>query len=728
MSTLSVRSKQKPPLTHISHALLAGKFVANLALAPLALAAAQLAGAQTLPSVTVQGSADQGYSPASSSTATKSSAPLRDIPQSVNVVPEQLLRDQGALSMQDALRNVPGVAFSSGDGQRDQVVIRGFTAISDQFIDGVRDDALYFRDLSNVERVEVLKGPSAVLYGRGSSGGLINRITKKPQFGASFGETALSLGSHRLRRVEADLNKPLGESAALRLNVAREDSGSYRDQQFVDRYSFAPSLALKLGAQTDLLLQYTKARDQRVTDFGIPALNGRPVDVPVSTYYGSGNARRDDTTTSLVESYTATLDHRFNEALSVRNITRYSDYGLDRYNTLSSGTTDPVALTVGRTRSFILRDETGWFNQTDFTYKNTLGGFKQEWLFGMELGQQKRRSESVSAGTVDRVSIFNPGQVVVPAIPASAYTADSAIPNHTRQDIFGVYVQNQITLSPQWKALAGLRYDEFKQATTFDRKLGNLARTDTSLSPRAGLVWQPSDTQSYYVSYSRSFQPSAEAFALAANNTANEPEITQNHEIGTKLDFMNGALSVTAALFNLERSNIKNTDPANPKRQINVGTQRTNGLELTANGRLPGRWDVSAGYAYLAGKMVESVATSSTLQLPVVAVPSLGKVPALTPRHSAFVWVMKELGNGFSLGGGLNYVGERFTSLTNRVTLPAYVTGDLAGNYKTGRYEIGVNLKNITDKKYFVSSHGSNDNLILPGAPRELQVTLRAKF
>ncbi len=706
----------------------ARNFATTFRLVPFALCAAQACFAQTLPSVTVQGSADQGYAPARSSSATKGSAALRDIPQSVNVVPEQLIRDQGARSLQDVLRNVPGVAFSHGDGQRDQVVIRGFSAISDQFVDGVRDDALYFRDLSNIERVEVLKGPSAVLYGRGSSGGLINRVTKKPKFGDAFGEAALSLGSNSLKRVEADLNTPLGEAAALRLNVAREDSGSYRDQQFVDRYSFAPSLALKLASQTQLLLQYTKARDQRITDFGIPALNGRPVDVPVSTYYGSGNAKRDDTTTSLVESYTATLDHRFDDALSVRNTTRYSAYELDRYNTLTSGTTDPVALTVGRTRSFILRDETGWFNQTDFTYKNTFGGFKQEWLFGMELGQQKRRSESVAGGTVDRVSIFNPGQVLVPAIPAKAYTADSAIPNHTTQDIFGVYLQNQITLSPHWKALAGLRYDKFKQATTFDRKLGDLARTDTSVSPRAGLVWQPSDTQSYYVSYSRSFQPSAEAFALSSSNAANAPEITQNQEIGTKLDFMNGALSVTAALFNLERSNIKNTDPANPTRQINVGTQRTNGLELTANGRLPGRWDVSAGYAYLAGKMVESVATTTTSQLPVVAVPALGKVPALTPRHSAFVWAMKELGNGFSLGGGLNYVGERFTSLTNRVTLPAYVAADLAGSYKTGRYEIGVNLKNITDKKYIVSSHGSNDNLILPGAPRELQVTLRTKF
>ena len=705
---------------------------AAFALAPLALGVMQLAAAQTLPAVTVRGDAEAGYAPAASTSATKTTAPLRDIPQAVNVVPQQLLRDQAARSMEDALRNVPGVAFSHGDGQRDQVVIRGFSAISDQFIDGIRDDALYFRDLSNIERVEVLKGPSAVLYGRGSSGGLINRITKKPRFGTDFGEAALMLGSDDVRRVEADLNKGLGETAALRLNVAREDSGSYRDQQFLDRYSFAPSLALKLGGATDLLLQYTKARDQRITDFGIPALNGLPVDVPAGTYYGSGNARRDDTTTTMVDALTATFDHRFSDAFSVRNVTRYSTYELDRHNTLPSGTTDPVALTVGRTRSLILRDEDSWFNQTDFTFRNSFWGVQHEWLAGLELGRQQRRAESVSAGTVDRVSLFNPGSVPVPAIPASAFAAAGAIPNHTTQDVVGLYLQDQIRLSQTWKALMGVRFDQFKQSTRFDRTLSSLARTDRSLSPRAGLVWQPSEAQAYYLSYSRSFQPSAEAFALAASNVENAPEITRNIEIGSKLDLLGGELSVTAALFNLERSNIKNTDPADPRRQINVGKQRTNGLELSANGRLPGRWDLSAGYAYLDGKMVDSVARVSSLQLPVVSVPSLGKVPALTPRHSGFVWLMKDLGEvaggRLSAGGGLNYVGDRFTSLTNLVTLPSYLTADLAGLYKTGRYEFGLNLKNVTDKKHMVSSHGSNDNLILPGPPRQVQVTMRARF
>lgn len=700
------------------------------ALTPLALCAAQTAHSQTLPSVTVKSNAEDVYSPASSSTATKGSAALRDIPQSVNVVPQQLLQDQGARSMQDALRNVPGLTFSSGDGQRDQVIIRGFTAIADQFIDGVRDDALYFRDLSNIERIEVLKGPSAVLYGRGSSGGLINRVTKKPKFGETFGEVSTTFGSYGLKRVETDLNTQLGESVALRLNLAKESSGSYRDQQFNDRYSIAPSLAFNISADTRLLLQYNQATDKRLTDFGIPSLNGRPVDVPMNTYYGSSTARQDDTTTSHVSSYSATLDHRFNEALSLRNTTRFSDYKLDRYNTNSSGLVNPVALTVQLSRGYILRDESGWFNQTDVTYKTNFGGFKQEILFGMEVGQQKRRSESVQTGVFTTVNIFNPGNVVIPPVTAATLNADAAIPGHTLQNIFGLYVQDQITVAKDWKALVGVRFDQFKQNTRFDRKLATLERTDNNFSPRAGLVWQPSDSQSYYASYSRSFQPSAETFALTASNVANAPEITRNLEIGAKLDFFEGALSTTAALFNLQRANIKNTDPANPAVQINVGTQRTKGLELTANGRLPGKWDVSAGYAFLDGKMVQSIATTASLQIPVVVggVPALGKTAALTPRHSAFLWLMKDLGQGFSVGGGANYVGSYFTSLTNLVTVPSYLTGDLAATYKTKQYEIGVNLKNFTNKKHIISAHGSNDNLIVPGPPRQLQVALKYKF
>jgi catecholate siderophore receptor len=696
---------------------------------PLGSAAPPTAKAKPvkIPEVVVKEVRERDYVAKSSTTATKTDTPLRDIPQTVNVVTQQLIRDQAALSMQDVLRNVPGVGFSHGDGQRDQVTIRGFNAIADQFVDGFRDDALYFRDLSNIERIEVIKGPAAVLFGRGSSGGLINRVTKKPQAG-TFGEVTTILGSFAQRRVSADVNTQAGERVAVRMTGAFEDSGSYRDQQFLDRYTFAPSLSIQLGAQTTLLLQGDHAFDKRLTDFGIPSFNGRPVNVPIGTYYGSGDARRDDTTTTEVSSGRATLNHRFNDALSVRNSTRYYTYHLDRHNTLPGGTVDTATLTVKRNRGDITRQEFGLFNQTDFIFKNTLGGFEQDWLFGLELGRQNKFSAFANQANIDSVSIFNPGGKVAPPLSAATLAGNAAIPSDTTLDVIGLYMQNQITLAKEWKAVAGVRYDSLKQATEFHRTLPPLSRTDRAWSPRAGLIWQPNETVSYYISYSKSFQPSAEAFALAANNADREPEITQNREIGTKLNFWEGVFSVTGSVFNMERTNIKTTDPANLTRLINVGEQRTNGLELTANGRLPLGVDLSAGYAYLDGRIVKSTSFQNSPQTPVVAIPLEGKQPSLTPKHSAFVWAVKELGYGFSAGGGVNYVGNRFASPSNAVVLPSYVTADLAVFYRARGYDISFNVKNVAGTEYIISSHGSNDNLILPGPPREFLVSLRYHF
>ena len=627
--------------------------------------------------------------------------------------------------MQDVLRNVPGVGFSSGDGQRDEVRIRGFSAITDQFIDGIRDDALYFRDLSNIERVEVLKGPAGVLYGRGSSGGLINRVTKKPQAG-TFGELTANLGSNEFRRTSFDANTSVNENIDLRVTGAYEDSNSFRDQGFTERRGIAPAVSIKFSADTKLLLQGEFAKDKRITDFGIPSFNGRPVDVPRSTYFGSGNARRDDTTTTEVSTLTAVFDHRFNDAFSVRNATRYSDYKLDRNNTLPGGTVDTATLTVGRSRGEVGRQEDSYFNQTDFTFKNALGGLKQEWLFGLELGKQNKDAQFANQSNIDRVNIFNPGGKVAP--PLSAAVRDAAIPTSSVFKTLGVYAQDQIALTPQWKAMLGIRYDSFKQDTDFERKFAPLARTDKNWSPRAGLIWQPSESASYYVSYSKSYQPSGESFALAANNAVNGPEQTENREIGAKLDFLDGALSVTGALFNLVRTDIKTIDPVNPTVLINVGRQRTNGLELTASGRLPHGWDISTGYAYLDGRITQSNSTQASPQTPMVQIPLEGNRPSLTPKHSAFVWAIKQLGGGFSAGGGLNYSADRFASNSNAVVLPSYLTADLAAFYRSKQYDVAINLKNVTDKKYIASAHGSNDNLLIPGAPREIQVSLTYKF
>lgn len=678
------------------------------------------ASAQTadivLPKVTVSENRDaaEAFNPSSATSATKIAAPLRDIPQTVTVVPQSLLRDQGARSMQDVLKTVPGVGLSSGDGQRDQVTIRGFSAIADQFIDGLRDDAMYFRDLSNVERIEVIKGPASVLYGRGSSGGLINRVTKKP--GIDRNEVTAQFGSWNQRRGEFDLARNYEENGvAFRVTGALERADSYRNQQFLKREALSPSLSFKLGRDTSLLVQAEYLSDRRVTDFGIPSYRGKPVDVPAGTYYGAANARDNDYTQSRVSALGFTLDHRFNDTWSLRNAFRHYDYALDRNNTLV-GSVNEAALTASLNRSNVRREEDGFFNQTELTQKTEIAGMPHQLLYGLEIGKQNKDQLFRTQNNIATVSLFNP---VAPVLPFNVSAAPSTN-NVGVLTVAGMYVQDMMKLSERWKALAGLRYDSFEQET-LERRAGqpNLKRTDRAWSPRAGLVYQPTLTQSYYVSYSKSFQPSGEQFALAANNAQMDPEETTNQEVGAKFDFLDGKASSTVSLFRLERTNIKSTTPGGIV--IPIGVQRTDGMELTLNGELPHGWKIWSGYAYLDARITSSVAVDAGQQVQ-------GKRATLTPRHSANLWLTKALGESYGAGAGLNYVGDRFANPGNTVTLPGYVTVDAMGYYRVSGVDLQLNLMNIFNRKYIISGHGSSPNLNVPGAPRSLQLTARYAF
>lgn len=697
--------------------------VAALAQAFSGGAMAQQAPEPTLKEVQIRSDRElePAYNPPTATSATKIEAPLRDIPQTVNVVPQSLLRDQAAQSMQDALKAVPGVGLSHGDGQRDQVTIRGFSAIADQFVDGLRDDALYFRDLSNIEQVEVLKGPASVLYGRGSSGGLINRITKKP--GINLSEVGVTLGSSNQRRGEFDLARaPQDSRFAFRITGALERADSFRDQQFLDREALAASLLFKASADTSVLLQMDHLKDSRITDFGIPALNGRPVDVRPGAYYGATNARDVDVSTSKVESVGLTLNHRFNDSLSLRNAFRYYTYSLNRNNTLTRSV-NARDLTFTLNHGNVYRDEHGWFNQTELAQKTQLLGMKHQVLYGVELGQQNKDVVNFSApvtdanGRIRNFALFNP---TLPTLPLSTSQTPGANNLGTFKTL-AFYAQDLVELSAQWKALAGLRYDRFEQET-YERMPGksNLGRTDTSWSPRIGLVYQPSTTWSYYASWSQSFQPSGEAFSLAANNAQIAPEETTNQEVGVKWDLPDGKSSLTASLFKLERTNIKSTDPVT-NTLVPLGVQRTQGLELTFAGEVAPTWQIWAGYAFLDGKMTNSPAVEA-------GQPVQGKRPTLTPRHSANLWVTKALGHGFGLGGGLNYVGARFANPGNTVTLPGYTTVDAMAYYRMGSWDMQLKLNNLFDRRYIVAGHGSSPNLNLPGAPRSAQVVARYRF
>jgi catecholate siderophore receptor len=509
---------------------------------------------------------------------------------------------------------------------------------------------------------------------------------------------------------------------AFRITGAVERADSYRSQQFLDREAVSPSLLVKLGEASSVLFQAEHLSDRRVTDFGIPSYQGRPVDVPAATYYGAANARDADYSQADVTALGFTFQHRFNDKLSVRNAFRHYDYSLDRNNTLV-GAVNEKALTASLNRTNLQREEDGYFNQTELTQKAWLGNMAHQILYGIEFGKQNKDQVNRTQSNAATVALFNP---VLPVL-AKVVTAAPATDNLGIMKTSSAYVQDLVSLSAQWKALVGVRYDRFEQKTV-ERRAGqpSLARTDRAWSPRVGLVYQPSQEQSYYASYSKSFQPSAENFPLATNNAQIAPEETTNHEVGAKFDFLGGAISSTASLFRLERTNIKSTDPVT-NQLVPIGVQRTDGLELTLAGELPQGWQVWSGYSWLDARITSSPALDNSDNV-IKRVSIQGKRATLTPRHSANVWLTKSFGHGLRAGAGVNYVSNRFANPGNTVTLPGFTTVDAMVGYRLAAMDVQLNLFNLLDRKYIASGHGSSPNLNLPGAPRSVQLTARYAF
>ena len=675
----------------------------------------------TLPEVVVKDkSAPAGkYEVTESAAATKFNAPLRDIPQTVNVVPKIVLRDQNALSMQDALQNVPGLSFSVGDGQRDQVTIRGFTAIGDQFVDGVRDDALYFRDLSNIERIEVLKGPASVLYGRGSAGGLINRVTKKPAADPVL-EVGATIGFRGQRRSEFDLGTTSANKEALfRVTGAVEDSTGFRSQYFLQRETIAPSATFKLQPGTTLTVQADYLKDKRLADQGVPGYHGLPVDVPIETYYGAANGKDRAFVQSEVKSATVTLDHAFTTDLKLHSVLRGYDFSLDRnYTTIGTvkDGADPT-VTIAQTRR--LREEDGFYLQNELTHRLQWGDTRHQFLYGLELGRQNKSELLKSRNNAATYSLFNPVLAVLPPLPDT--TAPSA-DNKNRVEIAGLYLQDLMTLTPHWKALTGLRYDKLKQERD-DRTPKNLdlQRTDNTLSPRLGAVYQPTEQVSLYASWSRSFQPITDSFTFRTNSDTLKPTQTVNMEVGAKFDIAARA-SVTAALFDMSQTNIQVADPANPNFSLPVGKQRTRGLELTYAGELAPDWELIAGYANMNGTIEEST------ELTAAKTPFKGNAAALTPRHTFNLWLKHKLNDRYYVAGGGRAESARYASPDNLVVLPGYGVINLGAGYESKAFDVIVTLKNLLNRKYYVSAHSGANDYNMPGEPRSVLVSARYRF
>ena len=658
-----------------------------------------------------------GYAVPAVASATKTTTPLRDIPQAISIVSSALIADSRMSSMADVARYMPGVGFAQGEGNRDTPIMRGNSSTSDFFVDGVRDDVQYFRDVYNVERVEALKGPNAMIFGRGGGGGVINRVTRQADWGQSR-EASFQLGSWDNKRFTVDMGDGLNSTVALRATALYENSNSYRDGVAIERYGVNPTVAFRMGPNTMLRASYEYFHDQRIADRGISAFNARPVETDPSTFFGDPSRSPTDATVNLVSSL---LEHRIGSRITLRNRLSYGDY--DKfYQNVFPGAVNAAAATVAISAYNNATTRQNLFNQTDVIVSAQTGRFGHTLLFGTEFGRQETRNfrqTGFFSSLGSNVSTFH-APLTAPTISTPVEFRQNATDadNHGVTTIASVYAQDQIGLSEHVEAVVGLRVDSFNAGVTNNRAATEFTSDDALLSPRVGLIYKPVLPLSLYGSYSLTYLPRAgeQLSSLSPSNQALDPEEFRNYEVGVKWDVI-PMFAFTAALYRLDRGNVIVPDPTNPALSALVDAQRTRGLEIGLNGNITAEWSVAGGYAYQDGQITQSI--SATAQA--------GAVLAQVPKHSLSLWNKYEVTTRLAASVGLIYRGEVFTSTDNLVVLPKWMRADAAIYYDvTSQLRAQVNVENLFDTAYYVSAH-SNTN-ITPGSPRAVRVALTTRF
>ena len=689
---------------------------------------AQSQSEQTLPEVKVLEPAEradgpvEGYRATRSGTFTRTDTPLKEVPASVTVVPSQIMKDSAMQSMGDVFRYVPGALMHQGEGNRDQVILRGTSTTADFYVDGVRDDAQVFRDLYNLERVEVLKGPGGMAFGRGGAGGVVNRVTRRPLFG-HVGEASVTLGSWNQLRGTVDLGEKINDAAAWRLNVMAEEADSFRNGVDLKRWAVNPTVTLAIGVQTALTLGYEHLDDDRTADRGFPSFNGRPFGADPGTFFGNASQSR---AKSTVDGIYATLEHDFSNGWQLKNNLRATHYDKFYQNVYpGSAVTATHTLTLAAYNN--ANQRTNVFNQTDLTKKFIFGGLEHTVLVGTEVGRQDssnlRNTGFFGAATAPVVSAGSPIAVVTNFRPNGTDAN-----NNSKADIAATYVQDQIAFSKQWKAIAGLRFDRFKVDFDDRRALTppvDASRTDNAFSPRAGLIWTPNAAQTYYLSYSYAYLPSAEQLGLTANTANLAPERAKNYEVGARWDLM-PKLALSAALFRTDRENVRVSDPANPGFFVKTGQLRSEGFEIGLQGDVTRHWQVYGGFTNLDAR-VQKPFNSGTTATAATIIPAGNKL-ALTPEHTFSLWNKIGFAPGWSAGLGILRQSSAFAAVDNSVTLPAFTRADGALYYafRDGKSRLALNVENLFDRKYFPTVDGNNN--ISPGSPRAARLTLLTSF
>ena len=661
-------------------------------------------------SVTVRAPGD--YQVDSISSGTKTLTLLRDVPQSVTVTTREQMHDQLMLSIGDVMRYTPGIQVHQGENNRDQVIIRGNSSSADFFLNGVRDDVQYYRDLYNLDRIEALKGPNAMMFGRGGGGGVVNRVTKEALF-RSLREVTLQGGAHGHKRIAGDIDQPLNEKVAFRLNGMYENSDSFRDYVDMERYAFNPTLTIAPSARTRITVGYEHLHDTRVADRGITSFQGRPADVDASTYYGNP---ADSHVRAHVDLATATIEQKAGK-LTLRNRTMFGDYDRFYQNYVPgavSADKSRVALTAYNNHT----QRGNVFNQTDVIYPVTTGRVKHTLLAGVEVGRQNTdnfRNTGFFSNTATTLSV--PYSAPTIGAPVTFRQSATDADNHLETNVAAAYVQDQLELSPKAQLVGGLRFDRFDLTYDNNRNGDTLGRVDNLVSPRVGIVYKPIVPLSVYGTYTVSYLPSSgdQFSALTTITEQVKPEKFDNYEVGVKWE-PHWGLALTSALYRLDRTNTRSTDPNDPTRIVQTGSQRTSGLEVGITGRVTSAWRVAGGYAYQ-----DAYVTSATTAA------KAGAQVAQVPHHTLSLWNHYQILPRLGAAMGVLFRSDMFATIDNTVTLPGYTRVDVAAFYAlTKDVRLQANLENAFDKKYWINAD-SNTN-ISPGFGRTLRVAVTAGF
>jgi len=671
----------------------------------------------------------------------KYTQPLRDTPQTIVVIPQAIMIEQGATSLRDALRNTPGITLTAGEGGTapgDNLLIRGFSARNDVYIDGARDPGVVGRDTFNTEMIEVAKGPSSVTAGRGSTGGSVNLVTKAATF-QNAANLRATIGNAAYRRTTLDVNRRLAEFVAVRLNGMWQDAGVPRRDEVTQKgWGLAPSLRVAVGSRSSVTLGSQHLHQNNLPDYGLPgtlpdlaATAGRTVnDLDFSSFYGLISRDRERVTSDVV---TATVDHRFGPALSLRNLTRYGRNTLDRVVTSPRAATaanagsdpgfDPDVPQIRRTDTkYQYRTDRTIANQSDVSLHVRTGVVEHDADVGVEIARDRQPSyamlDTFANGRPPVTSLFspNPADVYAPALDRTGARSEA------RSTSASLYAFDTIKLGRRWQVDLGSRWDRIDVNYATVATSGAVAafgRTDKVVSGRVGLVYKPAERATLYAAYGTSFNPSYDGsfgLTLAAggvNSAALPPEKSRNVEVGAKWDLRRD-LFATAAVFSTEKTNAKTTDASGAT--VLAGDQEVRGVELGVSGNVTSRWGLFAGVSLMDGHVRESGVSAE-----------VDKRLSYVPETSLNLWTTYRLPVRLTLGGGAQFTGGYFFNNGNALSTPnaaaiqeltRYWLFSASGTVQAGRrLSIQVNATNLANARYVDRGYTGH---VVPGAGRAI--------